>query len=375
MTPLTAGARLAAGLPADAYQCMEFWQREQSRLFAGSWVFVGFTHQLAAPGDARPFSIAGRPVLLLRDGEGRLRGFHNVCSHRCMKLVDRPKNLGKSIRCPYHAWLYGLDGRLRATPHFGGPDQHAPEGFDPGQHGLKEIRLGVWHDWIFANLDGQAMEFEAFLAPMRHLLGGLDLSRCRHLATLDLGEVKCNWKFLVENFIEPYHVQFVHADTTDQPLADHYTIMRAHCLGSGVTVSRKPAGAKPGSLAVDSLYLCLFPSFILGHYAPDQLGVYLHEVTAPGRTRQWRAVYATSEREYAPEEVEEIKRLWTKVHREDHAICEQMQEGRRSQLAQAGGVLSPHWEHVVNRFQDMVLQAVHETASHPLQPSFQGAAE
>ena len=366
--------RIQTGLPANAYLSKDFWEQEQQRLFPRSWTLAGYTHQLPNPGDARPFTIAGQPILLLRDNENQLRAFHNVCSHRCMKLVDTAKNLGKSIRCPYHAWLYALDGSLRATPHFGGPHNNTPDGFDPKEHGLKEIRMGIWQDWIFVNLDGNAMPFEDFTAPMRALLGDLDLSRCRHLATLELGEVKTNWKFLMENFIEPYHVQFVHVDTTDQPLVDHYTMMREHCFGSGVDVSSS-GKSKQGSLAVSSLYLTLFPSFILGHYAPDQLGVYLHEPIAPGRTRQWRAIYALSERDYSDEDIEQIKSLWTKVHQEDHAICEGMQEGRRSQQAQSGGMLSPHWESAVRGFQDMVLQAIDPSTTHPLQPKLQGAAE
>ena len=176
------------------------------------------------------------------DGAAELRGiraFHNVCRHRCLKLVDTPGNVGRVIRCPYHSWTYGLDGALHMTPYFGGRDPRAvPAGFDRGEHGLAPVRSATWHDWIFVNLNGAAPPLEDFVAPLRTWLDGLDLTEIHHLATIDLGEIAANWKLLVENFIEPYHVQFVHSTTTEQPLTDHYTINQSGCLGCAVDVYR-----------------------------------------------------------------------------------------------------------------------------------------
>lgn len=349
------GGTVARGLPAAAYVSEAFWELERDRLFPNCWSFVGFAHELAKPGDVRPFSLAGRPILLVKDAAGEVRGFHNVCSHRCLKLVDAPANVGKAIRCPYHAWTYDLSGALRAAPYFGGPETATPDGFDMADHGLRPVRIAVWHDWIFANLDGEAEPFEQIAAPMEAMLDGLDLSRIRHLTTIDLGDVRCNWKLLMENFIEPYHVQFVHKRTTDQPLLDHYTVKRGACLGSAVDISRKGEG-RTGSLGVSSRYLTLFPNFILGRYIPDQLGVYWHETLGPGLTRQRRAIYATEENPIQDDEVEALRTLWTTVHREDHAMCERMQDGRRSEVADSGGVLSPHWEDSVRRFQELIIE-------------------
>ena len=118
------------------------------------------------------------------------------------------------------------------TPYFGGRDPRAvPAGFDRGEHGLAPVRSATWHDWIFVNLNGAAPPLEDFVAPLRTWLDGLDLTEIHHLATIDLGEIAANWKLLVENFIEPYHVQFVHSTTTEQPLTDHYTINQSGCLG------------------------------------------------------------------------------------------------------------------------------------------------
>ena len=157
---------VARGLPAAApYTSEAFFALENERIFARSWVFAAFAHELERPGDTAPVTVAGRPVLLLRDMAGEVRAFHNVCRHRCLKLVDRPGNVGRSIRCPYHSWMYRLDGALLAAPYFGGREpRSAPDGFDRSQYGLVPVRSAVWHDWVFVDLSGIAPPFEEFVA-------------------------------------------------------------------------------------------------------------------------------------------------------------------------------------------------------------------
>ena len=223
---------MARGLPAAAYTSEAVFQLENERIFADSWVFAGLAHELGRPGDVVPVTVAGRPVLLVRDAEQQVRAFHNVCRHRCLKLVDEPCNVGPAIQCPYHSWTYRLDGALHLAPYFGGRDPRAvPAGFDRAEHGLVPVRVATWHDWVFVNLNGEAPPIEDFVAPLQRHLGGLDLSRMKHVVTIDLGEIAANWKLLMENFIEPYHVPFVHATTTEQPLTDHYTVNEPGCLG------------------------------------------------------------------------------------------------------------------------------------------------
>jgi len=354
---------LARSLPPEAYTSEAFFARENERLFAGAWVFAGFAHALAEAGDAVPVTVAGRPILLLRDRGGEIRAFHNVCRHRGALLVDAPVNVGRVIACPYHAWAYGLDGALRTTPHFAGPDRHEHPGLDRERAGLVPVRSAVWHDWIFVNPNGAAMAFEDFVAPLARRLARIDLTHMTPVATVDFGEVRANWKFLMENFIEPYHVQYVHKTTTEQPLSDHSTLIDGHCLGSVVEISNTAGGEDGGredgeTLAVDSLYLTLFPNFVLGRYHPDQIGVHLNQPVAPDRTRQRRVIYLTGEAAPAPETVDALARLWRKVHEEDHAVCERLQRGRASEATADGGVLSPHWEDSLARFQDLVRAAV-----------------
>ena len=345
---------VARGLPAAAYTSEAFFALENERMFADSWVFAGLAHELARPGDVVPVTVAGRPVLLVRDGAHEVRAFHNVCRHRCLKLVDEPGNAGPTIQCPYHSWTYRLDGALHIAPYFGGRDPRAvPAGFDRAQHGLVPVRAAAWHDWIFVNLSGSAPPIEDFVAPLQRQLDGLDLTRMRHVVTVDLGEIGANWKLLMENFIEPYHVPIVHATTTEQPLTDHYTVNEPGCLGCAVDVS---GGAKrDDTLSADSRYLTLFPNFVFGLYLPDQIGVHLDVPLAPDRTLQRRAIYSLGPEPVPAEQTEQLARLWRDVHLEDQEICERLQQGRASDVADGGGVLSPVWEDAVRSFQELVV--------------------
>ena len=352
-----AGGPVASGLPGAAYTSEAFLALENERLFSDSWVLAGFGHELARPGDVTPVTVAGRPLLLVRDGELGVQAFHNVCRHRNLKLVATPGNVGRAIRCPYHSWTYGLDGALHVTPFFGGRDPRAlPPGFERGRHGLVPVRSATWHDWVFVNPSGGAAPFEEFIAPLRNRLEGVDLTRLHHLVTLDFGEVAANWKLLVENFIEPYHVQFVHATTTEQPLADHYTVNDPGCLGCAVDVAAD--ATREDTLAADSRYLTLFPSFMFSLYLPDEVGVQLIVPLAPGRTLQRRAIYRLDPESRPAGGVEGLVKLWRAVHAEDHVILERLQQGRASEAAAGGGVLSPVWEDAVRSFQERVVGAL-----------------
>ena len=347
------------GLPALAYTSDEFLQLENQHLFAKHWMFAGFSHDLENTGDVKPVQIAGMPVFLLRDSEGGIRAFHNVCRHRNLKLIDADGNCGNLIRCPYHSWSYDLCGNLKNAPYFGGGAQQQPENFDLTEQGLIPVHCASWHDWIFVNLAENPVPFEDFLAPIRKMLGSNKVEDYEPVVNIDFGEIACNWKLLMENFIEPYHVQFVHRTTTNQPLQNHRTFIEGHCVGSVVELDAEhQASADLSALGVTSHYLVLFPSFILGTYQPDQLGVYLHQPVDAGHTRQRRVIYTHKDANYSDAEVQQLRNLWHSVHLEDHAMCMRMQQGRQSSLAADGGLLSPCWENSVRRFQEMIADAI-----------------
>ena len=344
------------GLPAKSYTDNEFWEKECNTVLSNGWLFVAFAHEFPKTGDVLPIFIAGKPILLVKNQNNKITAFHNVCSHRCLKLVNEKKNVGKLIRCPYHTWSYDLQGKLIAAPHIGGINKHKPKGFKFLEHGLKPIRIHIWHDWIFINLNGKAKKFEKYAKPLIKKFEDVDFSKLKYTATLDFGKINTNWKFLIENFIEPYHVQFVHKTTTNQPLKDHYTIVDGICYGSGVDVKEED-NKSSSALSVSSRYLSLFPNFIIGTYYPNQIGVYLNVPISPSITSQKRIIYTTDGKEMTKEETDITKKIWWSVHKEDHAICERLQEGRASPASDAGGLLSPYWEKGVQKFQKLIIQA------------------
>ena len=345
------------GLPAKSYTDNDFWIKECDTVLSNGWLFVGFVHEFKKVGDVQPIFIAGKPILIIKNENEEIKAFHNVCSHRCLKLVNEKKNIGKLIRCPYHAWSYDLQGNLKAAPHIGGTNNHKPKGFNFKEHGLKPIRIHIWNDWIFINLNGKAKKFIEYAKPLFSKFKDLDFNKLKYTATLDFGKINTNWKFLIENFIEPYHVQFVHKTTTNQPLKDHYTIVDGMCYGSGVDVKEEDS-KNSKALSVSSKYLSLFPNFIIGTYYPNQVGVYLNIPINPNITIQKRIIYTVDGSKMSKEDIDITKKIWWSVHKEDHEMCERLQEGRSSPASNEGGLLSPHWEDGVKAFQKLIIQSM-----------------
>ena len=350
---------LSHGLPGTAYVSDAFYGLENKQIFSKSWIFVGYAHEIAKPGDVLPVNVGGQPLFAIRNETGEITAFHNVCRHRNLQLIDQPGNCGKLIRCPYHSWSYDLCGKLKNAPYFGGDAKQIAPGFEPEENSLVPVNSAVWHDWIFVNLAEEPVSFENFLSPLKALLGDINVTDYTPVATVELGEVKCNWKLLMENFIESYHVQFVHKATTSQPLVDHYPVIEGDCLGSAVDLTEEQmAAAKAGTLGVTSQYLTLFPNFVMGTYQPDQIGVHLNTPIDAETTLQRRVIYLHKDASYSDAEIQALKDLWYSVHLEDHEMCERLQKGRHSNLAELGGILSPHWETSVRKFQELVADAI-----------------
>lgn len=350
---------IAHGLSREAYTSERVLALEFERIFSRHWTFVGFAHDIPASGDAFPVHVAGQPVFVIRSASGDISAFHNVCRHRGHPLVRTPCQGLKNLVCPYHAWTYGLDGTLLRTPHFGGYGEHVDPYVTKNFH-LRAVRCETWHDWIFVDLGGEAPALEAHVAPIATRLGAVDFSQLQVLTKLDLGVVEANWKLLIENFIEPYHVPVVHSVSAGgQPLRDHFMILDEHCVGCGIDVSVDPEADEAGQrLDMSTRYLMAFPNFVFAWYLPDQLGVHLNVPEAVNRTRQYRVIYHIGDQAPTCEQTRQLATLWTQVHREDHEIVEQLQIGRGSSVMDDGGLLSAHWESSVRQFHRLVLDAL-----------------
>ena len=360
----------AAGLPNEAYTSESFLALERDRLFASTWTCIGQACTVPAPGDARPVDFLGQPMLLVRDEAGQVRVFHNVCSHRGNQLVREPCHFVARIRCPYHAWTYGLDGRLHGTPHVGGPGRHENATLDRSAHGLRPIRSAVWMDLVFVNLSGDAPPFErhiALLAERLHTFAApAQFERMRPAASHGsfVLEFDGNWKLVIENNLESYHLPFVHPDlNTRSRLEDHYHFYGGDLFaGQGSNLYQPGAGDNATAFRRfegwpdrTSEYPTLFPNVFIGvHY--DHVWTLVLFPLSPGRTREYGQIYYVGDTADDPahDGAREMSlEVWRKVFMEDMGVVEGMQRGRNSP-AFLGGVFSGVMDEPTHHFHKWV---------------------
>lgn len=198
---------LEHSLPATWYHDPDQYRRELAAIWHREWVFLCRGATVAA-GAFATFEIGGQNVLLVRDGDGTLRGFFNTCRHRGSILCTQTAGtLGtRLITCPYHRWSYALDGRLVRTPHWTpGAD------FDVAAHGLFPVAVREWRGFVFANLDAGAAPLEASLEPAADTLAHWPLESLVPVFTR-VATLRSNWKVFWENFLECYHCPGIHRE-------------------------------------------------------------------------------------------------------------------------------------------------------------------
>lgn len=196
----------ARAMPKSVYTSAEFLALEERHIFAKEWLCAGRAEALPNPGDYLTMTIAGEPVIVLRDGEGSLRAMSNVCRHRMSTLLEGRGN-ARSIVCPYHAWTYNLDGTLRGAPAMG-----KNEAFCKSDIALPGIRCEEWLGWIMVTLDPDAPTPAEALKEVEALVGKYHMEDYRE-AFREGFRWATNWKVLAENFMESYHLPVCHAGT------------------------------------------------------------------------------------------------------------------------------------------------------------------
>ncbi|MEL6582922.1 MAG: aromatic ring-hydroxylating dioxygenase subunit alpha [Pseudomonadota bacterium] len=334
----------ARGLPSWLYTTPEALDLERRAIFHGGWACLGFGKDVPNNGDAVPIDFLGAPLLLLRDKTGAVKVFENVCRHRGMILVEEPRNFGGVIRCPYHSWCYSLDGRLRATPHVGGPGINSHEGIDPETTGLTPIRCAVWMDCVFVDVSGTAPPFEEWIAPLARRWADFADRPVFHGGpgssfTLD---VNCNWKLAVENYCESYHLPWVHPGLNSYSrLEDHYHIEEYGAFSGQGTVVYNPQlsadqsfpdfAGLPEKWDTAAEYIAVYPNLLLGVHRDHTFAIRL-EPKAHNRTVEHIEIYYTAPEPAKSEDFAALRtanaRQWKDVFIEDIFVVEGMQKGR-----------------------------------------------
>lgn len=354
----------AHGLPNAHYTDPGVFAEERDALLYAGWSGLAAEQDVPEPGDAKPITFLGMPLLLVRDRAGQVRVFQNICRHRGMILVDAPRKIEGAIRCPYHSWCYSTEGRLVSTPHVGGPGQNTHEGIDKTQLGLIEVRSHIWFGVVWVNISGDAPDFAdvhatlldrwfEFDKPMYH--GGAD-------STFQL-EVKCNWKLAIENYCESYHLPWVHPGLNSYSrLEDHYHIEApGQFSGQGTHVYRQLKD-EAGHVFADfeglsdkwdtaAEYVSVFPNVLLGVHRDHAFAIILQPEALDHTIEHVHLLYTTPDTD--PTLRARNAAQWKEVFVEDVFVVEGMQRGRHA-VGFDGGRFSPAMDGPTHIFHDWV---------------------
>ena len=357
----------ANGLPNSHYVDESIFQKEKEILLFNKWTGVAFSKDIPNNGDALPINFLGFPLLVVRNQEGEVVVFQNICRHRGMILVDEKKNIRGTIRCPYHSWSYNLDGNLRATPHVGGPGQNAHEDINKKELGLTKISSTVYLGVIFVNISGNADPFEKV---NRNLLSRwCEFDKSLFYSNTDSSfilELNCNWKLAVENYCESYHLPWVHPELNIiSKLEDHYNIQKKNEFsGQGSYVYRQIEDKGKVFYDFDGLsskwnegaeYIAVYPNVLLGVHRDHIFSIILEPINKEF-TREHVAIFY-AKKESTGANFSQLRKqnfsFWKSVLKEDIFVVEGMQKGRHGKFFD-GGRFSPIMDGPTHNFHNWV---------------------
>ena len=340
-------------LPASWYTDRAIAELERERILSRSWQYAGPAELVAEPGSFLATRVAHAPVVIVRDEEGELRGFVNVCRHRA-HLVASGNGKRKALQCPYHAWTYGLDGCLRSAPR-----SDREPAFDPSQFSLIPVKVERLGPMLFANLETGSGPLTDVLGdvPVRLAEGGVDLDQLV-LRRRSGWNTQANWKTGLENYLECYHCPVAHPGLSKvvDVSADAYRLEEHGMVASQYGNPRDP-DAFSDTTVTQAQYHLLFPATTFNvELGPMNLSA---DASLPGSDPSTSLGFADF---YAPAEVgdEELGELMAfadQVGKEDEALVEGVREGLESGLVPQGRLITSS-EHQIAWFQRLVFEAL-----------------
>eukprot|EP00929_Paragymnodinium_shiwhaense_P028652 TRINITY_DN1656_c0_g1_i1.p1 TRINITY_DN1656_c0_g1~~TRINITY_DN1656_c0_g1_i1.p1 ORF type:complete len:536 (+),score=135.59 TRINITY_DN1656_c0_g1_i1:95-1609(+) len=369
----------AVSLPPDVYSDADYAAWEHSTIWKKQWFAVEHVQALQKAGDFVVAEVGSQSFIICRDNQGSINAFYNVCSHRGAKLCTKSGNK-KRINCPYHHWSYNLKGKLVGAPFF------ERDNFDKKDHGLKPVKVEVQFGIIWLNLDLEA-------PGLLQSLGGAAKELVDYpFHEMDLvGQTEyrpeCNWKVLVENFVEWYHIPAVHP-ALDKFSKPHYHVENQ---GEGKYVGFVTNPLKHTDTVCDLEHWNLAPgNEQLAAAAPRQfdprdtaffyhlfpnvsITVYPHSVYTlimlPGKESSSTSYeklsfmqhpdcrLATDDDETFERKREEVHAFVKNINDEDLTICESVQQGVQA-LSYNGGMFCPAHEWTTYRMQNFFADAL-----------------
>src|SRR6266487_3232560 len=340
----------AKTLPQQYFVSDEISRREQEQIFSKQWILVGHQSQIVRNGDYFVAEVNGESLIVIRDKNGRMHGFFNVCRHRGTRLKEDACGHASAIQCPYHAWTYGLDGRLIGAPHM----DELP-GFDKADYSLRAVRLALWEGFIFINLDENAMPLQEWFAPLNGKFSHWNMPILRLAKRIEY-DVRANWKLMFENYSECYHCPGVHPmlakvspydsaqnDLSEGPFLGGFMKINK---GAGLTMSGKACALPVGGIKRgdgeegedDGLvfYYSIFPNMLLSLH-PEYVMVHQLWPKSPERTLivcDWFFhPDAFNRPDFKPDDAIEF---WDMTNKQDWHVCELSQQGIASRVYEPG---------------------------------------
>lgn len=346
-------------LPSSFYKDPAVYERSRELIFARSWQFIGDLDLVKVPGQVHPLTMLegclDEPLVLTRDMEDEVHLLSNVCTHRGMTVAESGGNQ-RFLRCRYHGRRFGLDGCFQHMPEFEGVC-----GFPTEADDLRRIPFGAWGPLLFASLDPRCT-LDELLEPVNERLWWLPLEEFRFEPTRAKDYmVKANWALYCDNYLEGFHIPFIHAALNEGLDYGNYTNeLYPWCnLQLGVGKSGEDAFDLPSSSPdygkhISAYYYWLFPNTMLNFY-PWGLSVNVVRPVGPDLTRVSFLPYVWDERRLGRGAGAELDR----VEREDEVVVEAVQKGVRSRFYDRGRY-SVAREAGVHHFHRLISEAMAE---------------
>jgi len=355
-------------LPSRYYLDADIAAQEKDAIFADSWQYVCHAENVAAAGQYFTRDIAGESILIMRGGDGELRAFYNVCSHRAHQLLQGAGELGGgNIVCPYHGWAYATQGQLISAR---GSERVANFDADRGKLCLKQVQVEVFANFIFVNLNPNAQPLHEQLPGVEDALRSfspeLDFLTLAHTRQYD---IKANWKNIMENYAECYHCPVAHPSFAAGVVDMNSYRVKTHRAHHAHTSRSKPpdegdykidAGATARATEFGSWFI--WPNFAIEVYPGGHLNLFHCMPTGAGASTQTIEWYFP-DAEPTPAQAEVIDYLHRSVRMEDVALCESVQRGLASRAYHQGRLIvdparSDASEHSVHHFQSLIRRAL-----------------
>jgi phenylpropionate dioxygenase-like ring-hydroxylating dioxygenase large terminal subunit len=339
MEPFAAGAK---SLPQKYFVSPDIFTKEQAEIFSKEWLLVGHQSQIPNAGDYIVQRVNRESLIVIRDRSAKIHGFFNVCRHRGSRLIEDNCGNRVAIQCPYHAWTYGLDGRLIGAPHM----DEVPE-FEKADYPLHPVHLELWEGFIFVNLKKNPEPLQKWFAPLSGKFSHWNMSILQPAKRIEY-DVHANWKLMFENYSECYHCPGVHPqlqkvspydsaenDLREGPFLGGFMKINP---GKSLTMSGSACAAFVGKIEnlQQVFYYSIFPNMLLSLH-PEYVMVHQLWPQSPERTLivcDWLFhPDAFKRKDFNPDDAIEF---WDMTNKQDWHVCELSQRGISSRAYEPG---------------------------------------